>query len=50
MSRWLIDLTLVVALKEDTLADAEARKIREYKADFHARGLAFAPLACNSFG
>ena len=34
-------------LKDDSLADAEARK---YKADYHAHGLAIAPLACNSFG
>ena len=37
-------------LKEDSLADAEARKNRMYKAAYHAQGLAFAPLACNSFG
>ena len=37
-------------LKKDSLADAEARKNRLYKADYHAHGCAFAPLACNSFG
>jgi hypothetical protein len=37
-------------LKDDSLADAEARKNRAYKADYHAHGFAFAPLACNSFG
>ena len=37
-------------LNEDSLADAEARKNRSYKADYRALGLAFAPLACNSFG
>ena len=37
-------------LNEDSLADAEVKKNKAYKADYHALGLAFAPLACNSFG
>jgi hypothetical protein len=37
-------------LKEYSLADAEAKKNRACKADYHAHGLAFALLACNSFG
>jgi hypothetical protein len=36
-------------LKEDSLADAETRKKRAYKTDYHAQDLAFASLACNSF-
>jgi hypothetical protein len=46
----LFHSTLVInyQLKEDSLADAEARKNRDYKADQHAHGLVFAPLACNS--
>jgi len=37
-------------LNEDSLADAEVKKNKAYKADYHALGLTFAPLACNSFG
>jgi hypothetical protein len=37
-------------LKEDSLADAETRKTRACKTDYHAQGLAFAPLVCYSFG
>jgi hypothetical protein len=37
-------------LKEDSLADAETRKNRAYKTDYHAQGLAFAPFVCYSFG
>jgi hypothetical protein len=39
-------------LKEDSLADAETRKNRALacKTDYHAQSLAFALLACNSFG
>ena len=37
-------------LKEDILADAEAKKNRLYKEAYHGQGHAFAPLACNSFG
>ena len=36
--------------KEDSLSDAEAKKNRLYKEDYHVQGAAFAPLACNSFG
>jgi hypothetical protein len=37
-------------LREDSIADAETRKNQAYKTDHHAQGLAFAPLACVSFG
>ena len=39
-------------LNEDSLAAAEVKKNKAYKAEYHALGLAFAsaPLACNSFG
>ncbi len=37
-------------LKKDSLADAEARINRSYVTDYHAHGLVFARLACNSFG
>ena len=37
-------------LSEDTIADAEAKKNRLYKASYHGQGYAFAPLASNSFG
>jgi hypothetical protein len=33
-----------------SLADAETRKNWAYKTDYNAQGLAFALLACNSFG
>jgi hypothetical protein len=53
ISRWFIH-TLAIncrrILSRGFSRDAETRTKRAYKTDYHARGLAFAPLACNSFG
>ena len=36
--------------KPDSLGLAESLKNRSYRSDYNAQGMAFAPLACNSFG
>ena len=36
--------------KPDSLGLAESLKNRSYLSDYNAQGMAFAPLACNSFG
>jgi len=36
--------------KPDSLGQAESLKNRSYLSDYNAQGMAFAPLACNSFG
>jgi len=36
--------------KPDSLSHAESLKNRSYRSDYNDKGMAFAPLACNSFG
>ena len=38
------------AFKPDSLRDADALKNRLYFSSYQTRGMAFAPMACNSFG